>query len=139
MPATYLTFEDVSGRPSSRDELRKELSQFARDEFVVFCCYLNALLFGADYQLNWNLHDQLVRTYLKPNLLSRRSRVSAERVWILHRQAILFLAKEACIACGATGLSPWKNANGQLSTAFLMANDQLGNYPASKIPNENNL
>ncbi len=138
-PITYLTFEDVNGRPSSREELRQQLSKFARDEFVVFCCYLNSMLFGADYQMNWELHDELVRTYLRSSLLSRRSQVSQNRVWILHRQAILFLAKEACVVCGTTGLSPWNSANELLSTTVLMANDQLGNVPPSKIPNENNL
>lgn len=97
------------------------------------------MLFGADYQMNWELHDQLVRTYLRSGLLFRRSQVSQNRVWILHRQVILFLVKEACVACGTTGLSPWNSANDQLSTAVLMANDQLGNVPPSKISNENNL
>src|SRR5258705_9828353 len=95
--------------------LRQRLSKFARDEFVVFCCYLNAILFGGDYQMNWELHDRLVRTCLRPSLLTRRSQVSQNRVWILHRQVILFLAKEACVACGTTGLSPWSSANEELS------------------------
>jgi len=138
-PTAYLTYAQMNGgRSSSLNDFRVQLSRFARDDLILFCSYANTALFGPDLTWDWEIHDLLVKTYLNPRLADARSS-NGERWPILHRQLLLFLAKEATAGCPVTGLSPRSGTQGELTSLVLMANDHLGFPPALKIPGENNL
>src|SRR5271167_675653 len=89
---TYLTYEEVSGRGSTFDELRAELSRFPSEVILGAGSALNILLFGWSRHFDKDLHDRIVRI-LCPAAWEVINR-NALKV-VLHRQVLLLVAKEA--------------------------------------------
>ncbi len=88
---------------------------------------------------NWRDHDIIVSRFLDPDLLKSRSKVQESRSPILHREMLLFLAKETAAICPIVGLDAWAGPSWNLAKLVLMANEQLGFAPAQMIPHENSL
>ena len=137
-PTSFLTYAQINGgHPSGVETFRSLLSRFARQDLLLFCSYADATLFGPDLAFNWEAHDSLVKTYLLPGLLEVRPH--GERWPILHRQLLLFLAKEAAARGSEEGLKAFAPVRKELSYLILMANDRFEFPSAPRIPGQNNL
>jgi hypothetical protein len=134
----YLTSSEVGWKTPTAQEFRSRLSAFQRDSLIELCAYANVALFGSDPRWNWPVHDELVRRLIGPQFVGVRSLKSEDRVPVLHREGLLYLAKEATSIEPDGQLSAW-NAGFQLFRLILSASDQLGFPPARRIPEQNNL
>ncbi len=83
------------------------------------------------------MHNELVARYV-PELLYTPWPAETDRPVILHRQLMLFLAKEAAVHCSTEGKSPWNKSSSDLATLILMGNDRIGQREGTKLC-ENNL
>jgi hypothetical protein len=124
---TYLTYEEMSGRRSTFDEFRAELSRFPSDVILRACSALNILLFGWSRHFDKDLHDRIVRI-LCPAAWEVINR-NALKV-VLHRQVLLLVAKEA-LRIGPHSV-PSPPLIPDMTRLFTMANDQLAGGPTEE-------
>ncbi len=134
--SVYFTYEELNnGKRSTLEEFRACLSQYSRNKVVYACSALGAVLKSWEGgSMDMEAHEAAVRAAFPPQRaeeLVAGSKDKKRKRCVFHRQQLLFVAKEAVLACSEQGLDPLSLRHwGGLGRAFLMANDHLHqNFP----------
>jgi hypothetical protein len=125
---TYNTFQTISGKRSTIDEFRQALSKYSRDAILYLCSAIGTILktweggmpdIAAQEVVVRSLFDDVRAARLTADLRNTPPRL------VLHRQQLLFVAKEALTVCPVLGLAPFSEKPLKVGDVFLMASDHL--------------
>jgi hypothetical protein len=138
--ATYFTFSEFNnGVKATHDQFREELSKFNCLLAVYVCGVMNSVTRDWQGHTRFDAVEQLVRNSFTPQAAER---IVAELGnpqrprGLYHRQQLLFVAKEALLACPEIGgKDPLVPAHsGEMARVLLMANDLLPKGLAGPSP-----
>jgi hypothetical protein len=124
--AVLLTFREVFEKEPQLTDLRSVLQKYQRRETIGLVCKLNCLLGNWKNEPNFDL-DRKLTQYMLPGHRRRVDAIigssSANRL-LFSRLTLLYVLKQACVACPDDGLSPLTEAGrSDVGVCCLMAND----------------
>lgn len=125
--STCITYEEVSGKKPTLEDLRQFLKGFRREQVVYAACFVSAFLETWDGKINQKAHADLVRDAFFPEAAEKLLKVcDRDQRFVFHRQQILLVAKEAIINSSDQGIDPFATKHwGGRGIAFLMANSLM--------------
>jgi len=125
--ATYLSHGTLTGTPSTVQEFKDELRKFSRDPIVYLSSAINILLHGWPKGVpDEATHALVLKTVFGVGVAEKLVEQAKLRGahFILHREQLLLIAKEAILVCPEAGMNPFQQVR-ELVQVFLMANDHL--------------
>jgi hypothetical protein len=124
--AVLLTFREVFQKEPRLTDLHSILQKYQRREIVALICKLNCLLGNWKNEPDFDLDRKLAR-YMLPNHRQRVDAIvgsSSENRLLFSRLTLLYVLKQACIACPNDGLTPLtEEGRSDVGVCCLMAND----------------
>lgn len=137
---TYFSFSEFNrGVRATPKQFRSELSNFNCGPVIYACGVMNSMLKDWQGHTDTEAHDTLVRNSLPPELANRiisECHNPQRPRGFYHRQQLLFVSKEAILACPESGgKDPMALAyGGGIGLVLLMANDLLPKGLAGPAP-----
>ncbi len=129
--STYFSFSDFNGGTRATfEQFRAELSQFNGPAVVYLCGVMNSVVTDWQGHYRAEAHEELVRNTFAPQFAERiiaEGRNPNNIRGVYHRRQLLFVSKQAIVACPRNGgkdpLVP--PHSGEMARVLLMANDLL--------------
>jgi hypothetical protein len=137
--AVLITYREILGREPQIADLHALLAKYQRREVIFLFAKLNCLLGTWQNTPNFDVDEKLsqifLRSYFDQLVMVRRA--NGGRL-LFSRITLLYLIKQACLACGEAGeLLDNEQAYADIGIACLMANDLL--LPFVPGPNDGTL
>ncbi len=134
--AELITFREIIGDEPTLAKLHAILKKYSRLEVIFLLAKLNCLLGTWQNAPNFGLDDRF-SNYLLPGFRRELQAIRAAKNWkvVFSRLGILYLIKQACIACTEDGeLLNTRSAHSDIGICFLLANDLL--LPFIPLPSD---
>jgi len=140
--AVYESFEDISGRKSTLQELIKDVSSYTQQSVLWVCAAIvvGVQLWNKIELQPQNIYEQLLSLFfggkLRARLIAGYWATQPRRV-LFHRRQVLLIAKLAILHCSGKGIDARSNPR-SFGPILLKANDQLhydllANLPGGRV------